>query len=155
MTAPIPAQVTDFLASKRIAVAGVSHQSMQPANSIFQKLKKHGYEVFAVNPKGGEVEGVTAYPDLHSITPPVDAVMVVTHPSAAPDVVREAAALGIGKLWFHRSVDHGSVSQAALEVCERSGIKPIVGGCPMMYIEPDVVHKCMRWVLKWSGQVPG
>jgi len=45
-------KVNDFLAQKRIAVAGVSRDdSHHPsANLIYRRLKSTGHEVFAVNP---------------------------------------------------------------------------------------------------------
>jgi predicted CoA-binding protein len=151
----LPANVAKFLACKRIAVAGVSHDPMQPANAIYRKLAAHGYEVFAVNPKGGDLEGKPAYPSLTAIPGSVEAVMVVTHPDVSAEVVREAARLGIQQVWFHRSFGDGSVSAAALAACRETALTPIVGGCPMMYLEPDVGHRCMRWVLNLSGKVPG
>ena len=41
--------IEEFLAQKRIAVAGVSRDSRQPANAIFRRLLSAGHEVFAVN----------------------------------------------------------------------------------------------------------
>jgi len=45
-------KVEDFLAQKRIAVAGVSrhHTSHPVGNLIYERLKKAGHSVFAVNP---------------------------------------------------------------------------------------------------------
>jgi predicted CoA-binding protein len=45
-----PKQVIEFLGKRRIAVAGVSRDSRQPANAIYRKLKGAGYQVYAVNP---------------------------------------------------------------------------------------------------------
>lgn len=45
-------RVQDFLAQKRIAVAGVSRDNSRSpvGNLIFQRLKTTGHEVFAINP---------------------------------------------------------------------------------------------------------
>ena len=45
-------KVDDFLAQKRIAVAGVSRdQSQHPAgNLIYRRLRSTGHDVFPVNP---------------------------------------------------------------------------------------------------------
>ena len=87
--------VDDFLAQKRIAVAGVSRDPKQPANLIFRTLQKGGHEVFAVNPNTDEAEGTACYHDLAAIPGGVDAVVVVTPPGAAEAVVSECADLHI------------------------------------------------------------
>ena len=60
-------RVRDFLAQKRIAVAGVSRKSQEAANLIYRKLREPGHEVFATNPRAEEVEGDACYGDLASI----------------------------------------------------------------------------------------
>ena len=148
-------QVEDFLAQKRIAVAGVSRDRNQPANAIFRKLRDSGHEVFATNPKTQKVEGAACYPNLASIPGGVDAVMIATPPAAGEEIVRQCAELGISRVWMHRSFGAGSVSQAAVDYCREHGIKVIPGGCPMMFDEPvDVAHKCMRWFLGMMGKLP-
>jgi predicted CoA-binding protein len=153
--AKLPKPVAAFLAGERFAVAGVS-RSGAPANSVYRRLRDCGYEVFPVNPNASEVEGVRCYPDLRSVPGPVDGVVIATHPDVAIEVVRECAALGVKRVWFHRSFGQGSVSEAAVRECEARRIEPIVGGCPLMYCEPvDFGHKCMRWALRLRGRVPG
>jgi predicted CoA-binding protein len=152
----LPKPVAEFLGKQRIAVAGVSRNSRQPANAIYRKLQGSGYQVYAINPNAAQVEGSPCYPDLHSVPEPVEAVMVVTPPDQAVKVVRECAELGIRHVWLHRSFGQGSVSDEAERECERLKINCLVGGCPMMYCEPvDFGHRCMKWVLKLQRRVPG
>jgi uncharacterized protein len=151
----IPQNVAAFLAGKRIAVAGVSRHSLQTANAIFRKLKAAGYDVFPVNPKATEVEGVRCYPDLAAIPGPLDAVMIVTPPAAALAVVQQAAAKGVKQVWFHRAFGQGSYSRDAAEACQAHGIAVIANGCPMMYCAPDPGHKCIRVLLSLFGKAPG
>jgi len=149
-------EVVWFLASRRIAVVGVSRQSNQPANAIYRKLRDSGHEVFAVNPRAHSVEGARCYSDLASIPGGVEAVVVVTPPDASAGVVREAADLGVRHIWLHRAVGEGSVSDEAVEAgCER-GLEVIVGGCPLMFVEPvDLAHRCLRWWLVRTGKLDG
>ena len=74
--------VEDFLAQKRIAVAGVSRNGSQPANFIYRKLRGAGYQVFAVNPSAKELEGDRCYPDLASIPETVDGIVIATKRNA-------------------------------------------------------------------------
>lgn len=152
----MPDNVAAFLAGKRIAVAGVSRDSKQTANAIFRKLRDSGFEVVPVNPNANELEGVPCYPDLASIPGTVDGVMVVTSPAIGLEVVRQCAAKGIRRVWFHRSFGAGSVSEEAVEEGKKLGLDVIVGGCPFMYCEPvDAGHACIRWWLRLFGRVPG
>lgn len=150
-----PEPVDQFLQGKRLAVAGVSRHPEQPANAIFHKLRDSGYEVFPINPKAQEVEGETCFPDIVSLPDPIDGVVVATPPEAAAEVVRQCDAKGIRQIWFHRSFGQGSVSKEALSECRERGIRPIDGGCPMMYCEPvDIAHRCMGWCLRKMGRIP-
>ncbi len=149
------AAVEDFLAQKRIAVAGVSRSKNEAANAVYRKLRGAGYEVFAVNPKAQEVEGDPCFPDLGSVPGGVDGVVIATHPAVSEQVARECAELGIRRVWMHRSFGQGSVSEEAIRVCRDNGISVIPGGCPLMFCAPvDIGHRCMRWVLGVTGRLP-
>ena len=151
----VPETVARFLAGKRFAVAGVSRQPQQAANAIFRKLAAGGYQVYALNPHAEQVEGVPCYPDIASVPEPVDGIVVATHPDVASEIVRQAADRGVPRVWFHRSFGQGSVSDAAVRLCGDRGVECIVGGCPLMFVEPvDVGHRCMRWWLQRRGRVP-
>ena len=154
--ARMPSNVAAFLAGRRFAVAGVSRQSQQAANAIFRKLRSSGFEVLPVNPNATEVESAQSYPDLISIPGPLDGVVIATHPRDALGIVRQCGDQGVRQVWFHRSFGEGSVSNEAVQECKARGIQCIVGGCPMMYCEPvDLSHRCMRWLLRLGGKVPG
>ena len=147
---------TTFLATKRVAVTGVSHDPKgHGSNVVYQRLRKEGYEVFAVNPNAEQVEGDRAYPDLRSIPGGVGAVVIGTRAETAEATMRECAELGITQVWMHRSFGAGSVSPSATAYGRTQGITVIDGGCPLMF-DPtaDVAHKCMKFVLSMTGAVP-
>jgi len=153
--ARVPEAVAAFLRGRRLAVAGVSRDSLQPANAIFRKLKAAGYEVYPINPRATTVEGTTCYPDVGAVPGTLDGVVIVTKPEAALEVVCQCAAHGVRRVWLHRSFGEGSVSDAALSECRARGIEAIAGGCPMMFCEPvDLAHKCMKWWLQHQDRVP-
>ena len=152
----IPPNVAEFLAGRRFAVAGVSRDPSQAANLIYRKLRASGYDVIPVNPNAAEVEGSPCHPDVARVPGPLDCVVIATHPRMAVDLVRQCAARGVPRVWFHRSIGAGSVSDDAVRECNERGIGCIVGGCPMMYCEPvDPAHRCMRWLLRWGRRIPG
>jgi hypothetical protein len=46
-----------------------------------------------------------------------------------------------------------SVSEAAMAQCQQAGINVIDVGCPMMFLEPDFFHRCMRWMIRAKGRM--
>ena len=145
---------TTFLASKRIAVTGVSRSPKDHgANTVFTRLRDRGYEVFAINPNAAEVEGVHSYADLKSVPGGVDAVVIATRPEIADETMRECAELGISQVWMHRGPGAGSVSASATDYGRKQGITVIDGGCPCMF-DPtaDFGHKVMR--VLWRSHIP-
>lgn len=156
MTQKIAEAAQDFLAQRRIAVTGVSRAPKEHGgNVVYKRLRERGYEVFPVNPNADTVEGDKAYPDLRSIPGGVEAVVVATRPDRTEATVREAADLGITRVWMHRSFGGGSVSPEATKVGRERGLTVIDGGCPLMF-DPaaDGGHKVMCAVLKLTGKVP-
>jgi uncharacterized protein len=152
------AKVEDFLAQKRIAVAGVSRdESHHPVgNLIFRRLKKTGHEVFAVNPNLQTFEGQPCYPDLRSIPGGVDGVVVITRPEVTTEIVRDCSAAGVPRVWMHQSVLTGtSVSREAVAWCDAHDIRVIAGACPMMFGPGvDFGHACMRGILRLMHKLP-
>ncbi|MBP1706208.1 MAG: CoA-binding protein [Chloroflexi bacterium] len=149
--------IADFLAQKRIAVAGVSREpgGKHGGNVVYQRFKERGYQVFAVNPNADTVEGDPCYRSLAAIPGGVDAVVVATRPEVAPAVVRECKELGITRVWMHRSFGAGSVSKEAHAFCRQHGITSLAGGCPLMYgPTSDGGHRFMKAFAGLFGQLP-
>lgn len=146
--------VNDFLGQSRIAVAGVSRHSGEAANLIYRKLRDHGYTVFPINPNAEEVEGDTCYPTVSSIPGGVDGVVFAAPPDAANQIVHDCAEVGVSRVWMHRAFGNGSVNEEAVAYGREHHMTIIPGGCPMMFLEPDFGHKCIRWWLKVTGSLP-
>ena len=157
-TATLDTKVHEFLAQKRIAVAGVSRQDSQHpvGNLIYRRLKTAGHDVFAVNPQMRTFEGDRCYPDLQSIPGGVDGVVIITRPETTERIVRDCNEAGVPRVWMHQSLGKGSsVSPEAVEYCRQHGISVIAGACPMMYGDAaDFGHTCMRWILRVTGGLP-
>lgn len=151
-------KVDDFLAQKRIAVAGVSRDNGHHpvGNLIYRRLKKTGHDVFPVNPQMQRFEGDRCYPDLPSIPGGVDGVVIITRPETTERIVRDCSVAGIRRVWMHQSMAKGSsVSPQAVEYCRQHDISVIAGACPMMFGPgADFGHTCMRWFMKITGGLP-
>jgi predicted CoA-binding protein len=151
-------KVNDFLAQKRIAIAGVSRDNKdhQAGNLIYKRLKSTGHDVFPVNPHMRTFEGDRCYPDLQSIPGGVDGVVIITRPEVTERIVHDCSDAGVHRVWMHQSLGKGSsVSSKAVEYCRQHDISVIAGACPMMYSDGvDFGHTCMRWILKLTGGLP-
>lgn len=153
--AKLPAPVAEFLAGRRLAVAGVSRDPQQAANAVYRRLRDAGYEVYALNPAAQEVEGGPCYPAVAALPQPVDGLVIAAPPQAAASLVRECAEHGVKRVWLHRMFGQGSVSDEAVRECGARGVGCITGGCPLMYVAPvDPFHRCARWLLGLRGRVP-
>ena len=155
----LDAKVHDFLAQRRIAVAGVSRDSGHhpAANLICRRLKATGHDVFPVNPHMQTFDGDRCYPDLRSIPGGIDGVVIVTRPETTEQIVRDCDAAGVRRVWMHQSIGKkaSSVSPAAVEYCRQHDISVIAGACPMMYGGgADLGHRCMRLMLRFTGGLP-
>lgn len=72
-------------------MAGVSRQSGQAANAVFRKLRDAGYEVFPINPRAAEVEGVTCYSSVGAVPGQLDGVVIATAPEVSVQIVRDCS----------------------------------------------------------------
>lgn len=153
----LQAKVADFLAQRRIAIAGISCTRDVLANTFFRRFKAAGYEVVPVSLHGSTFEGETCYPDLRSIPGGADGVLLVTRPEVSAELVRQCSAAGIRRVWMHQSFSRSgtSVSQEAVDFCEANGIMVIAGACPLMFGKTaDAGHKCIRWFMQMTGSMP-
>jgi predicted CoA-binding protein len=145
------AAVADFVSQRRLAVVGVSRKKMKFGNLAFRELKRKGYKLFPVHPHAGQLEGERCYPSLAALPEPVEGVLVIVPPAQAEQVVREAAAAGIRRVWLQQ----GAGSSAAIRFCEENGISVVHGECILMFAEPAAwYHRAHRWVWGLLGKLP-
>src|SRR3954452_6751047 len=145
----------EFLAQRRIAVAGVSRDANQPANLIYRRLRATGHEVFAVNPNAETVEGEPAFATVRDIPGGVDGVVVVTPPGATVGVVADCVTAGVPRVWIHRGLGPGSSSPDAVALALAHGLAVIPRRCPnMVGATSDAGHRCLRTLLMAGGRIP-
>lgn len=120
--------VKDFLKQKRFAVVGSFRDESKYAYKILKTLMKKGYEVYPVNPRLKEVEGVACYASVKDIPAVVDVADIVTPPEVTEKIVRECREKGIARVWLQP----GAESEKAIQFCRENGIKIIHGLCVML-----------------------
>ncbi len=117
-------RIQSFLASGPFAVVGASTDRSKYGNKVLRCYQQHGKEVYPINPKAPEVEGLKAYPSLSALPVKVPAISVITPPATTEQVVREAAAAGVTHIWMQP----GAESPQAVALAESLGLSVIAGG---------------------------
>ncbi len=145
---PTRTVVEDFLDQKHVAFVGASRDPKQFANSVYRLLRDQGREMYPVHrdPKVGRVEGDPTYHSLADVPDPVDGVVVMVPPSGVDEVVRDALARGIPRVWLHRGAGQGSVTPTAVELCREHGVPVVDGACPFMFAAPHGLHRLHAFV---------
>ena len=147
--------IQDFLAQKRVAIIGVSHDPHNLSILLAKELINRGYEVVPVNPKLPVVLGRKCYARVQDVEPPVDAALLMTSPEVTDTVVQDCSEAGIHRIWMYRGGGQGAVSEKAIEFCQRHAITVIPGECPYMFLpKSGGIHSFHGFLRKLFGRYP-
>jgi predicted CoA-binding protein len=113
--------------ARTIAVVGLSSRPDRPSHDVAAYLQSHGYRIVPVNPNEREVLGERAYPSLRDIPPEigVDVVDVFRGAEHAPEIARDAVAIGAKALWLQQ----GIVDDEAYRIASAAGLDVVMGIC--------------------------
>jgi predicted CoA-binding protein len=101
-----------------IAMIGASPDPEKPSYGVMQYLLEQGYRVIPVRPGDGDVLGIPVVNSLAEIDEPVHMVDVFRKSEAAPEIAREAVAIGATSLWLQP----GCVSDEARDIATSAGL---------------------------------
>ncbi len=147
--------IEDFLAQKRIAMAGISRDPDSFSVALFEELCRRGYDVVPVNPNMAEVRGRRCFARVQEIQPPVTAALLMTSPEATETVVHDCADAEIRRVWMYRAAGKGAVSARAVVFCREHGIQVVPGECPFLFLRDTAgIHRFHRFVRKITGRYP-
>lgn len=114
-----------YAETKTIAVVGASADPSKPAHQIPRFLQRQGYRILPVNPRGGELLGEAVAHSLAEVDGPVDVVDVFRPAAEAPEIAREAIAIGAKVLWLQLGIE----SQEAKRLAEAAGLTVVMNRC--------------------------
>lgn len=117
-------KIQAFLAGQRFAVVGASADRAKYGNKVLRTYLQNGRDVVPVNPSGGQIEGLEAYPNLAAVPGEIDGVSIITPPAVTEKVVAQAIELGVKNIWMQP----GAESAAAVAAAETAGANVIAGG---------------------------
>jgi len=114
-----------YAETKTIAVVGASADPSKPAHQIPRYLQRQGYRILPVNPRGGELLGEAVAPSLVEVDRLVDVVDVFRPAEEAPEIAREAIAVGAKVLWLQLGIE----SEEAKRLAEAAGLTVVMNRC--------------------------
>jgi predicted CoA-binding protein len=120
--------IQEFIAQRRFAIVGATDNPRKYGYHIFCNLRNRGYEVYPVNPRLDELEGIKCYPSLADIPIKVDVVDFVVPPKVTYQILRECKRLGLNRIWLQP----GSESEAAIAFCKDNNLKVVHSVCVML-----------------------
>jgi acyl-CoA synthetase (NDP forming) len=130
--------VADLLFRPRsVAVLGASSDPAKLSGRPLAYLRTMGFEgdVYAVNPRRPEVQGIATYDHIAKVPGPVDLAIIVVPADSVVDAVEDCAAAGVGAAIIFASgfgeVDQaGAATQRRLtEIARQSGIRIVGPNC--------------------------
>src|SRR5256712_2221680 len=114
-----------YAQTRTIAVVGASADTSKAAHQIPRYLQSQGYRILPVNPRGGELFGERVFRSLGEIDVPVDVVEVFRPSPEAPDIARQAIAIGAKVLCLQARI----VSQQARQMAQAAGLAVVMTRC--------------------------
>nr|XP_061811816.1 uncharacterized protein YccU-like [Nerophis lumbriciformis] len=123
MSSPVSSQ------NKTIAVLGASNKRSKFGNKCVRAYLDEGWQVWPVNPRGGEIEGQKVARQLSDIDSPLDRISVYLPPPLTLKLLPEIAAAQAGEVWLNP----GSASPEVLAEARAAGI-PVIDRCSIVDI---------------------
>ncbi len=130
-----------LLASRTLAIVGLSAQWHRPSYFAAKYMRDHGYRIIPVNPRYADVLGERCYPDLASVPGRVDIVDCFRKPDEIPALAEAAIAIGAKVLWMQL----GIVNHAAAERASSAGLEVVMDRCV------KIEHARILGGLNWAG----
>ena len=83
--------------ARSIAIVGASDREGAMSRLPISYLKRFGFQgkIYPINPKGGEIAGISAYKSIKDVPEQVDLALIMVPVTAAKDAVRECAEAGV------------------------------------------------------------
>ena len=108
-----------------IAVVGASRDPRKAGGSVPEGLQRRGFRIIPINPFADELFGERVYRTLADVPEKIDLVDVFRPAADAPDIARQAVAIGAKALWLQEDIR----SDEARRIAEEAGLDFIEDEC--------------------------
>jgi predicted CoA-binding protein len=106
---------------KTVAIIGASANRAKYGNKAVRAFLQQGYEVYPINPKAAEIEGLPVFKSVTEIPVRPQMVSVYVPPAVLLDILPAIAAKGCDELWLNP----GAESYEVLAKAEKLGLNVI------------------------------
>lgn len=148
---------------RAIAVIGASTKAHTIGSDIMKRLQEYGFKgaIYPVNPKGGVIEGIQAYPSVLDIPGEVDLAIIVVNAKFVLSTIDQCHKKGIGGLCvisagFKETGAQGlELEQALLSKVREYGMRCVGPNClGVVNTHPDVrMDGCFAESLPQRGDI--
>lgn len=153
----------DLLCPTSVAVVGASDDPLRIGGRPLNYFKSFGFEgdIYPVNPKRDEVQGLKAYPTVTDIPGPVDFVLVAVPAPFVVKVTRDAAAKGaktvlIFSSGFAEESEDGAKMQAELsQIAAETGVRILGPNCLGMFNSEHNFYATFTGTVAMKRPTPG
>ena len=111
--------------AKTIAVVGASRDPDKAGGSVPAGLQARGFRIIPINPYADTLFGERAYRSLLEVREPIDLVDVFRPAADAPEIARQAVAVGAKALWLQLDIR----SEEARRIAEAAGLEFVEDEC--------------------------
>ena len=112
---------------KTIAIIGASTDRQKFGNKAVRAFRQQGYEVYPVNPKEAQIEGLPAFKSVRDVPIRPQMISVYLPPPVLLKLLPDIAARGCDELWLNPGTD----SDEVLAASERLGLN-VVQACSIV-----------------------
>jgi len=110
------------MSKKTVAVIGASADRSKYSNKAVRAYQRQGWEVYPVNPKGGQIEGLTAFASMDQIPTLIDRVTLYLPPPLGIKALPAIAQAKPAEFF----VNPGAESVELIAQAQRLGLEPIL-----------------------------
>ncbi len=110
------------MAKRTVAIVGASADRSKYSNKSVRAHLKQGWEVYPVNPKGGEIEGLKVYASVENVPVKLDRVSLYLPPVVGVKALPSIAAVKPDEFF----VNPGAESDELVEEAGKLGLDPIL-----------------------------
>lgn len=107
---------------KSVAIIGASADRSKFSNKAVRAYVRAGWDVYPVNPRGGEIEGLRAYAFLRDVPAVVGRVTLYLPPAAGVKMLPHIAAVNPEEFF----VNPGAESEELVAEARKLGLQPIL-----------------------------
>jgi predicted CoA-binding protein len=118
-----PREILEY--ARTVAVVGASRDANKPGGSVPAALQEHGFKVFPINPTAEVLFGEPVYRSLRDLPHSVDVVQVFRPAEEAPEIARQAVAIGARALWLQLGIR----SDEARRIAEEAALDYVEDRC--------------------------